>query len=185
MPSNIPVWASTQKRYDPWIVEDFKKYIADYPNFPIEGVLFRDISPLLKNPKIFASFLDSWSSMLDWSAIDYVCGIESRGFILASALAQKNQKGFVMIRKAGKLPPPILKKACVLEYGKAVLEMFAGDGRVLIIDDVLATGGTLNAAIELCQEAGYTVEQVSVMINLTFLNQMTFRGRAIPSVVQY
>ncbi len=94
-------------------------------------------------------------------------------------------KGFVPLRKAGKLPPPVESLSYELEYGKATLEMRAGQGRVLVVDDVLATGGTLAAAIALCGRAGYEVVNVSVLINLENLNSLSFGGKPIHSVLRY
>lgn len=159
---------------------NYKLYIRETPDFPISGVLFRDINPLLANPKLFAQILQDFVALLDLSSIDAFVGIESRGFILASALAAITQKGFIPLRKAGKLPPPLLQESYHLEYGSATLEMHAGSGRIVIIDDVLATGGTLEAASKLCQKAGYTIKDTMVLINLKYLNQ-----QKIKSLVDY
>lgn len=164
---------------------DIKKWIRDIPDFPQPGVLFRDVSPLLKNPEAMNYIASTLTQKLDLQQVDYFAGIESRGFIFAADMAARFNKGFVPIRKAGKLPPPTVKASYSLEYGKAEIELSPGDGRVIIVDDVLATGGTLQAAIELCTKAGYSVADVAVVINLTFLNQMKFQGREIRSVIQY
>ena len=112
---------------------------------------------------------------------------ESRGFIFAAQLAAKFNKGFVPLRKAGKLPPPVHQKSYKLEYGEATLEMApaAAPARVVICDDVLATGGTLKASAELCEKAGYKIEDILVLINLTFLNDMKFKNEPIKSLIQY
>jgi adenine phosphoribosyltransferase len=162
-----------------------KSLIREIPDFPIPGVLFRDISPILESPPALHYALDKMVEHVDLSRIDLVVGIESRGFILGAALGTRFGKGFVPLRKAGKLPPPVESLSYELEYGQATLEMRAGRGRVLIVDDVLATGGTLDAAIELCGRAGYEVDNVSVLINLTRLNAMRFRGAAVHSVLSY
>jgi len=164
---------------------DFKSLIRDIPDFPIPGVLFRDISPLLESPPAFQAALDRMVSHCDLGRIDHVVGIESRGFILGSAIAARFHKGFVPMRKAGKLPPPVENLSYALEYGEAALEVRHRSGRVLIVDDVLATGGTLEAARLLCGRAGYHVENLAVLINLTFLNQMKFNGRGVHSVIDY
>ncbi|RYZ60842.1 MAG: adenine phosphoribosyltransferase [Proteobacteria bacterium] len=164
---------------------NLKSLIRDVPDFPSAGILFRDISPLLKNPEALEIAAHKLVEGMDLSKIDYFAGIESRGFILAMLLATTFKKGFIPIRKAGKLPPPVLKVDYALEYGSASIELPPGRGRIAIIDDVLATGGTLQAAIDLSELAGYEVEHVAVLIDLTFLNKMLFRGKGIPSAIQY
>lgn len=164
---------------------DLKTLIRDVPDFPIPGVLFRDISPILESPEALNFVLDKMVEHVDLSGIDLIVGIESRGFILGAALGTRFGKGFVPLRKAGKLPPPVESLSYELEYGKAALEMRAGRGRVLIVDDVLATGGTLNAAILLCKRSGYEVADITVLINLEKLNQTTFNGKPVHAVLTY
>jgi adenine phosphoribosyltransferase len=164
---------------------NLKTLIRDVPDFPKPGVLFRDISPLLKNPQALDFIAQALVKDLDLSKIDYFAGIESRGFILAMLLATTHKKGFLPIRKAGKLPPPVLRVDYDLEYGQAAIELPAGQGNIMIVDDVLATGGTLRAAIELSQQAGYHVEHAAVLINLKFLNEMKFKDQDVISVLQY
>jgi adenine phosphoribosyltransferase len=117
--------------------------------------------------------------------VDVIAGIESRGFILAAALAKHSGKGFIPLRKAGKLPPPTVSESYALEYGSATLELAPGQGRVIILDDVLATGGTLQAGIKLCERAGYEVCDVGVLINLAFLNTMQFNKLPVKSLIIY
>ena len=157
---------------------DLNTLIRDVPDFPIPGVLFRDISPILESPAALNFVLDKMVAHVDLSQIDLIVGIESRGFILGAALGTRFGKGFVPLRKVESL-------SYELEYGRATLEMRAGQGRVLIVDDVLATGGTLNAAILLCKRAGYTVADITVLINLEKLNSMRFNGEPIHSVLKY
>jgi adenine phosphoribosyltransferase len=148
-------------------MQDLKQFVVDIPDFPKPGILFRDISPLLR--RHFVATVDSLDRLFserEWEAVDAVAGIESRGFILASALAERRDKGFVPIRKQGKLPPPVVDIAYDLEYGTGVLEMQAGQGRLLLVDDVLATGGTLSASAELSRRAGYLVQGVAVLIDI-------------------
>lgn len=164
---------------------DLKKLIRDVPNFPKEGILFRDMSPLLQNPDALSFVSKNLVSGVDLSRVQYFAGIESRGFILASHMAATHNKGFLPIRKAGKLPPPTKKISYALEYGAAEIELPVGGGNIMIVDDVLATGGTLQAAIDLSTLAGYTVQAVAVLVNLTFLNQMKFNGKEVYSLVQY
>jgi adenine phosphoribosyltransferase len=146
---------------------DLKSYIRDVADFPKRGILFRDISPLLR--QAFGETIAALSALLDadeWSRVDAVAGVESRGFILASALALRHGKGFVLVRKKGKLPPPVVGLAYGLEYGAGVLEMQPGSGALLLVDDVLATGGTLHAAAALAEQAGYTVAHSIVLLDL-------------------
>jgi len=164
---------------------DLRSFVRDVPDFPIPGIIFRDISRLLSAPKAFRHAVNEMVKGVDLEQIDAVVGIESRGFILGAAMAAQFQKGFVPMRKAGKLPPPVQTLSYSLEYGQATLEIANGEGRVLIVDDVLATGGTLDAAVKLCDRAGYHVESLSVLINLKVLNQFRFQGREVPSVLIY
>jgi adenine phosphoribosyltransferase len=166
---------------------NYKSLVRDVPDFPIKGVLFRDVSPLLQDPKAFSALADEFSKMVNLEKVDLFVGIESRGFIFAAQMAAKFQKGFAPLRKAGKLPPPVHRKSYKLEYGEATLEMAPAvvPARVVICDDVLATGGTLKASVELCERAGYHVEDLLVLINLTFLNDMKFKNEPVKSIIQY
>jgi adenine phosphoribosyltransferase len=164
---------------------DLNSLIREVPEFPIPGVLFRDISPLLANAEAFHLACIKLIENVDLNNIDIFAGIESRGFIFASYLAGLKKKGFLPIRKAGKLPPPVESESYKLEYGTATLEVAHGQQRIMILDDVLATGGTLEASIRLCNKAGYQVQAVAVLINLTSLNKMKFNGSPIHSVLKY
>ena len=164
---------------------ELKSYIRDVPDFPIPGILFRDITPLLTDAKALQFACQQLVATVDLDQIDVFVGIESRGFIFASYLAALYKKGFLPLRKAGKLPPPVISESYNLEYGTATLETCQGKQRIMILDDVLATGGTLEASIKLCQKAGYHVEAVAVLINLTNLNKMKFNKKDIHSVIKY
>ena len=166
---------------------NYKALIKDVPDFPKPGILFRDVSPVLKNSEALNALCNDFVAMIDIKSVDYFVGIESRGFIFASLLAAKFNKGFVPLRKAGKLPPPVIAESYDLEYGQATLEINAAleKKNVVICDDVLATGGTLKASINLCNKAGYNVQDILVLIDLTFLNQMKFNGKKINSLIQY
>lgn len=151
--------------------------IKAVPDFPKPGVSFKDISPLLKNN--FKLAIDEFEKLLtkeEWKKVDYLIGIESRGFIFASALAERLGKGLVLVRKQGKLPGDVGSISCALEYGEAILEMQYGQGTVFIVDDVLATGGTLAAAADLAVQTGYEVLGFAVLMNLTYLNQFAWNG---------
>jgi adenine phosphoribosyltransferase len=167
-------------------VFDLKTHIAAVPDFPKPGILFRDIMPLLRSH--FGATIDALGTQLssdEWAGIDAVIGIESRGFILAAALATKFGKGFVPVRKAGKLPPPVVDRSYKLEYGEDRLEMQKGTGRALLVDDVLATGGTLATAGDLCQQAGYDVTHLLVLIDLRLVPDFHWTNLTPRSVVQY
>jgi adenine phosphoribosyltransferase len=165
---------------------DLKQYIAEIPNFPSPGILFRDISPLLRNHlDLTLRSLEELLSASEWRAIDALAGIESRGFILGAALAARLNKGFVLIRKQGKLPPPVVDAAYDLEYGSGVLEMQPGHGRLVLVDDVLATGGTMRAAADLCLRAGYTVTALATLIDLGLVSDFHWREQRVRAAVRY
>ena len=167
-------------------MHELKTHIVDVPDFPKAGVLFRDIAPLLRDH--FAATiaaLDGLYSEQEWRGVDHIAGIEARGFILAAALAARRGKGFVPIRKQGKLPPPVVELAYALEYGSGVLEIQPGAGRVLIIDDVLATGGTLHAAAELCVRAGRQVAGFAALIDLKLGGEFRWGGTPLRYVIDY
>jgi adenine phosphoribosyltransferase len=147
---------------------DLEKYIHNIPDFPKEGVIFKDISPLLKFK--LNETVDLMAKDVNWDQVDHIIGIESRGFILGSAMAARLNKGFIPIRKKGKLPPPVLSQKYDLEYGQDQLELHPNDlpANVVIVDDVLATGGTMKAAINLCHKASYTIQHILVLIDLKF-----------------
>ena len=148
---------------------DIKKYIEDVPDFPKEGILFRDIQPLLADSEAFYDAVYAMGELIDMEKVDYFVGIESRGFIFASALASINLKGFKMIRKEGKLPNTNDVLHAVeydLEYGKDMIEMKPGKGNVVIVDDVYATGGTMFASELLCEMAGYKVIDKLCLIDI-------------------
>ncbi len=165
---------------------DLKKFIGDSPDFPRPGILFRDIAPLLREHfDATISTLDALLSEREWETIDALAGIESRGFVLGAALAMRRHKGFVLVRKQGKLPPPVVDIPYALEYGTGVLEMQPGRGRLLLIDDVLATGGTLGAAAELCVRGGYSVEALAVLIDLRLVDDFSWRQLRPRAAITY
>jgi len=167
-------------------VSDLKNAIADVPDFPRPGILFRDIAPLLRGH--FAATVRALEALLtenEWNAIDALAGIESRGFILGAALAAQRGKGFVLVRKQGKLPPPVVDVAYELECGSGVLEMQRGHGRLVLIDDVLATGGTMTAAAELCIRAGYEIAALAALINLNLVKDYRWRHLPLRAAISY
>ena len=147
--------------------------IRDIPDFPKPGVMFKDITPLLADHVAFAGLVDAVVNHYGRGEIDKVVGIEARGFILAAPVAYHAGAGMVPVRKLGKLPGETLTSSYALEYGAAAVEVHAdaftpGD-RVLIVDDVLATGGTIEATIDLVERAGAAVSGIAVLIELDFL----------------
>ena len=165
---------------------DLKQHIAAVADFPQPGILFRDIMPLLKaqfEPTIAA--LDDLLTTAEWARIDAIAGIESRGFILGAALALRRGKGFVPIRKQGKLPPPVSSLDYQLEYGSATLEMQPGSGHVLIVDDVIATGGTMAAAAELCLRSGFEVDALIALVDLKLIPPLHWNGLALRAALSY
>ena len=167
-------------------MNDLKRHIRDVPDFPKPGILFRDIAPLLRDQ--FPATIDALSSLVSkqqWNNIDALAGIESRGFILAAALAARHDKGFVLVRKKGKLPPPVVDHSYSLEYGAGVLEMQRGNGSLLLVDDVLATGGTLRAAADLCIDAGYDIAGLLVLIDLNLAPRFVWGGKSALRAITY
>ena len=152
---------------------NLKNIIEEYPNFPKKGILFRDISPILRNPSALSHVVDEFSKLFHANDVDVFAGIESRGFPLACALSLKYNKGMIMIRKQGKLPGNTIKKSYNIEYGKAIMEIQKNSikkgQRVLICDDLLATGGTARAAADLVEKTGGRVTGFAFMVELTDL----------------
>ena len=147
-------------------------HIRDVSDYPQPGVLFKDITPLLAEPKAFGAIVDALADA--FGPVDKVAGIEARGFILAAPVAYQTGSGFVPVRKKGKLPSATFAQEYQLEYGTATLEVhqdaFEPGERVLIVDDVLATGGTACATATLVRRAGAEVAGIAVLMELSFLN---------------
>jgi adenine phosphoribosyltransferase len=163
-----------------------KSLIRDVPDFPKPGILFRDITPLLRGH--LAETIEQLGALVEddeWTRIDAIAGIEARGFILAAALAAHYRKGFVPIRKQGKLPPPVTELPYELEYGSSVLEIQPGRGRLLIVDDVLATGGTMRAAANLAQKAGYEICALTALIDLKLVDQVCWKNHTVRAAITY
>jgi adenine phosphoribosyltransferase len=156
------------------ISQQIKSAIRDIPDFPKPGIVFKDITPILKDPLLCGHIVDAFIEKLQSCRIDAVAGIESRGFLFGLTLATRLGVPFVPVRKAGKLPFTIKQKAYSLEYGTAIIELhtdaFEPGQHILIHDDLLATGGTAFAASELIQEMGGIVAGFSFVVGLGFLN---------------
>src|ERR1700691_770001 len=168
------------------LMPDLKQAIRDVPDFPRPGILFRDIAPLLRDHfDVTIHALDALLTDEEWDEVDALAGVESRGFILGAALAIRRRKGFVLVRKQGKLPPPVVDVAYDLEYGSGVLEMQRGNGRLVLIDDVLATGGTMSAGADLCDRARYELRALAVLIDLNLVRNYAWRTLRLRAAVQY
>jgi len=169
---------------------NLRERINEYEDFPKKGILFRDFSPMLKDPSAMSVVVEEFEKNYHPKDVDVFVGIESRGFILASILAQKYNKGMVLLRKAGKLPGKTVKTSYTIEYGKAVLEIqktaLNPGERVVICDDLLATGGTAKAAAELIEKMKGKVTGFAFIIELMELNGMEkIAGYRTVSLVKY
>jgi len=166
--------------------EALKQYIDQVEDFPKPGVKFRDISPLLagKFPETIAEMIALYDTSL-WQEVDVIAGVDARGFIFAASIAEKLGKQLALIRKKGKLPPPVVSLTYQLEYGSDTLEMKMGEGNIVIVDDVLATGGTLTAAADLASKAGYEVSCLITAVNLAHLNNFSWNGLQAHSLIEY
>ena len=169
---------------------DIKKIIRSIPDFPKKGILFRDITTLLKDPSAFSYVLDELAERYSGEQIDKIAGIESRGFIFAAPLALRLKKSFILIRKPGKLPADTYSAEYSLEYGTDRIEMHvdsvSSGENILIIDDLLATGGTMKAACELVERAGGQVAECSFLIELAGLaGRDKLKGYKTFSLIEY
>ena len=171
-------------------MENLKKLIREVPDFPKEGINFYDITTLLKDADGLKDTIDALADNYKGEQIDTVIGVESRGFIFAAPLAYHLGAGFVPVRKPKKLPAEKVSVSYDLEYGQDTLEMHkdaVGDGhRVLIVDDLLATGGTARAVVDLVESVGGTVAGLLFVVELDFLNgRSKFRGHDVRSLIHY
>lgn len=169
---------------------DIKDLIRDVPNFPIEGIVFKDITTLLKDAKGFEETLDELYNISNNKGITKVIGVESRGFIFGGTLAAKLNAGFVPIRKPGKLPAETLKEEYTLEYGTDTVEIHTDalneNDVVLLHDDLLATGGTIEAACKLVEKTGARIAQISFLIELDFLKgREKIKNYDVKSLIHY
>lgn len=160
-------------KHKPTLREEIERAITNIPDFPKKGIIFKDITTFLQNGKLFSEYIAMLANRYQAYKIEYVVGIESRGFILGSALAIALNAGFVPIRKKGKLPGKVLKQKYALEYGEDVIEIkedaFAGlkGVNIILIDDLIATGGTAHAALKLIKKLEAKCVEFSCLINLT------------------
>lgn len=169
---------------------DFKDKIRSIENYPQEGVIFRDITTLLKDAEGMKAAIDEMTARLDGVEFDMVLGPESRGFIFGMPVAYNLGKGFVPVRKKGKLPAAVISKEYALEYGTATIEMHKDalqpGQKVVIVDDLMATGGTAKAIIEMVEEMGAEVAALLFLIELDFMEgRKVLPGYRIESVIHY
>jgi adenine phosphoribosyltransferase len=170
-----------------WIVmklENALSLIRDIPDYPKPGILFKDITPLLANPSAFSAVIKAFVAQID--DVEIIAGIEARGFIFAAAIAQAKGAGFVPFRKSGKLPFETIGAKYGLEYGEDEIEVhidaFTGGKSVVIIDDVLATGGTIAAALELAERSGAVVKSVQVLFEISGLGGRELVAKRFPNI---
>jgi len=171
-------------------VDDLKRRIREIPDFPKPGILFRDITPLLADGRAFCQAIDYIGERYRDKSIDVVVGVEARGFIMGAALAYKLQAGNILIRKVGKLPYKTHRTTYALEYGSDTLEIhqdaFKPAQRVLIADDLLATGGTISAAVDLVKQLGGEIVELAFLIELMALKgREKLKDYSVFSLLQY
>ncbi len=169
---------------------DLNNYIRTIMDFPKKGIAFKDISPLLANPEAFEFAINEIIRMNDFSNIDKIVGFDARGFLFGTPLALKVKKPFVMIRKKGKLPGEVIRKEYGLEYGSDIIEIqkdsIKNGDRILLVDDLLATGGTAKAGCELIKELGGKVEVVQFIVELKGIGgQEKLKKYKIKSLLEY
>jgi len=169
---------------------NLKEKIIEFPDFPSKGILFRDISPLLKDPETISFMVNEFSKRYKSTEVDLLAGIESRGFPLACALALNYNKGMIMIRKQGKLPGRTEKVSYNIEYGNAIMEIqtdaVKSGQKVLVCDDLLATGGTAKAAASLVEKIGGRVAGFAFIVELTELKgSEVIKNYKYESLVKY
>jgi adenine phosphoribosyltransferase len=168
---------------------DLREFIADVPDFPEPGIIFKDITPLLAHPEAFLQAVDEMAGPFLHEGVDIVVGIESRGFLLAGSIAERIGSGLGLVRKPGKLPRTTVSVTYDLEYGTDSLEIhedaFRAGTKALIVDDVLATGGTLAATRELIEKAGGEVVGATMLMELSFLEGRSRFDLPLHAVLTY
>ena len=169
---------------------ELKQYIRNIPDFPRPGILFRDLTPLLRHPPAFRHTVEQISRRLSGKTIDSIAGVEARGFLLAAPLALQLEKPLVLVRKEGKLPYETHSARYALEYGEAVVQVhtdsITSGQKVLVVDDLLATGGTLEATTRLVESLGGEVVGIAVLMELTELHgRERLKGYEVISLIEY
>jgi len=171
-------------------MESLKKVIREVPDYPKPGILFYDITTLIQHPQAFSQALDAMCHRYIGQGIDAVLGVESRGFIFGAAMAYRLGAGFIVVRKPGKLPAAVVRETYALEYGEDAIEMHQDavkpGQKILMVDDLLATGGTAAAACKLVERAGGKVVECCFLIELSFLKgRQKLGARKVFSLIQY
>ena len=171
-------------------ISSLKEAIRDVPDFPSKGIIFKDITPVLSSPELFKSAIQQMVARLDKFRVDKIVGVDARGFIFGAAMAYEMGVGFVPARKAGKLPWDCVSESYDLEYGSATLELHedavSADDEVVIVDDLLATGGTAKAVAKLVEKIGARVQHISFFVELEFLpGRETLEGYSVDSLLQF
>jgi adenine phosphoribosyltransferase len=172
------------------VVRELTGRVRDVPDFPATGILFRDITPILQDPHSYRTAIDLFVENFRGRGVDLVAGIEARGFLFGAPVALALGAGFVPVRKIGKLPAEKVSRSYALEYGEAIIELHRDavqpGQKVAVIDDLLATGGTAQAACELIEELGGQVVETAFLIELEFLHgRERLRGRRVTSFIRY
>jgi len=172
------------------MLTDFKKYIIRTDNWPRAGIETYDIGPLLRDKALFHEIIEELAAPCKGQKIDAIAGLEARGFVLAGALAQKLNTGLVLIRKKGKLPPPTIAQEYSYEYASNVIEIqsnsLVSGQNIILVDDVLATGGTMAAAVKLVNRLGVNILGISFVISMDFMaGSDRLRGQNIHSLIHY
>jgi adenine phosphoribosyltransferase len=171
------------------MTEQLKHLIRDIPDFPKPGITFKDLTPMLRDPAAFGKAVDLMAARYVGKKIDVVVGVEARGFIIGAALAYRLGAGVILVRKPGKLPYKTHRTIYELEYGTDTLEIHQDSivhgQRVVIADDLLATGGTMNAAIRLVEQQGGSIVELAFLVELLFLNGREKLGHPVFSLVQF
>jgi adenine phosphoribosyltransferase len=171
------------------LLQELQRTIRDVPDFPKPGIIFKDITPVLANSKLFGRTLDALAEPWKTEKVDAVVAIESRGFLFGAGLSERLGSSLVLVRKAGKLPYTTIREAYALEYGEAVLELhtdaLSSGHRVLIVDDLLATGGTADATAKLVKRQGAVVAGYQFVIELGFLDGAKRLGPTSRALLRY
>lgn len=171
-------------------MKELAEYITTIPDFPKPGIMFRDITTLIQDPEGFALAIDKLCELLKDVDFDYVLGSESRGFVFGAPVAYAMKKGFVLVRKKGKLPREVISEQYALEYGTATLEMhtdsFPSGSKIVIVDDLIATGGTTKAIVDLAEDLGGKIQKIVFVLELEELHgRDVLKGYDVKSLIKY